>query len=145
MKDFREGTPRYCSEALVNAILGRACKFSDTTSSIISKVSYGDAFLGEARRLLAAEENHVNLPSIQALGLLALTEIGQGNDDEALKLAQESVRAIIHLALQTQNQEHLYDQDFRAVRALAFCGGFSLIRSVGAEHDYTTLQTVSHA
>ncbi|KAK0614888.1 hypothetical protein B0T17DRAFT_371073 [Bombardia bombarda] len=126
MRDFFGGDSQYCSEALTNAMLGRACKFFDTTSKLISRVTFGDAFLGEAKRLLAAEQSHVNLPSIQALGVLALTEIGQGNGEAAWDLAWESVRASIHLVLQTQHQER--DRDFRAVRALAYCGGFSLIR-----------------
>ncbi|KAK3314457.1 hypothetical protein B0H66DRAFT_481924 [Apodospora peruviana] len=128
MKDFREGKSQYCSEALTNAILGRACKFFDTTSKLISRVTFGDAFLGEARRLLSAEQSHVNLPSIQALGVLALTEISQGNDEAAWDLAWESVRASIHLVLHTQHQDHQVDTDFRTVRALAYCGGFSLVR-----------------
>ncbi|KAK0723296.1 hypothetical protein B0T26DRAFT_257660 [Lasiosphaeria miniovina] len=128
MDDFRHGNPRYCSEALVNAMLGRACKFFDSASQLISRVSFGDAFLGEAKRLLASEHTHVNLPSIQALGVLALTEMSHGNDNEACDLAEESVRASIHLSLQTQQQYNQLDDDFKAVRALAYCGGFSLIR-----------------
>lgn len=128
MKDFREGGTRFCSEALVNAILGRACKFFDANSNLVSRVTFGDAFLGEARRLLSMEHSHVNLPSIQALAVLALTEISQGNDDTAWELAWESVRASIHLMLQTNQQADETDQDFRAVRAAAYCGGFSLIR-----------------
>ncbi|KAK3684072.1 putative C6-zinc finger TF, regulator of conidiation [Podospora appendiculata] len=130
MRDFREGSPRFCSEALVNAILGSACKSYDTTSKLVSRVTYGDAFLGEAKRLLGAEQSHVNLPSIQALGVLALTEISQGNDDEAWDLAWGSIRACIHMVLQTQHQDHQIDSDFRVVRALAYCGGFTVIRNL---------------
>ena len=128
MKDFREGRTRFCSEALVNAILGRACKFFDTTSKLVSRVTFGDAFLGEARRLLSTEQSHVNLPSIQALGILALTEISQGNDESAWELAWESVRASIHLMLQTKQHDDEADVDFRTSRALTYCAGFSLIR-----------------
>ncbi|KAK3372955.1 hypothetical protein B0T24DRAFT_666312 [Lasiosphaeria ovina] len=96
-------------------MLGRACKFFDSTSQLISRVSFGDAFLGEAKRLLASEHTHVNLPSIQALGVLALTEMSHGNDNDACDLAEES-------------QDNQLDDDFKAVRALSYCGGFSLIR-----------------
>ncbi|KAL2018978.1 hypothetical protein VTK56DRAFT_10203 [Thermocarpiscus australiensis] len=130
MKDFRERTPRYCSEALVNAVLGMACGIATSTSQLISRVSFGDAFIGEAKRLLSMEQNHVNVPSIQALGILALAEMSQGNEDEALDLARESVRACIRLVLQTKEQDHSHDDDFRTVRALAYCGGFSLIRAL---------------
>ncbi|KAK3345539.1 putative C6-zinc finger TF, regulator of conidiation [Neurospora tetraspora] len=128
MKAFREGDPRYCSEALVNAILGKACKSYGTTSNIVSRITFGDAFLGEAKRLLATEPNHVNLPSIQALAVLALAEISQGNDDEAWDLAWASVRAAI-----TREQSFHVDQELATARAVSYCGGFSLI------HKFLTL------
>ncbi|KAM7199723.1 hypothetical protein V8F20_005593 [Naviculisporaceae sp. PSN 640] len=128
MKGFREGNARYCSPALVNAILGRACKFFDANSRLVSRITFGDAFLGEARRLLSLEPNHVSLPSIQALGVLALTEISQGNDDAAWGLVWESAKAAIHLMMQTRHEADEADRDFRTVRAAAYCSGFSLIR-----------------
>lgn len=129
MRDFREGTPRYCSEALVNAILGTACRLFDLPSpQLISKASLGDAFIQEAKKLLAAEEDHADLPSIQALGVLALAEMSEGNEEGAGDLARESVRACIRFVLRTQHRHHDHDNDFRVVRALAYCGGFSLIR-----------------
>jgi hypothetical protein len=128
LRDFREGTPRYCSEALVNAVLGIACRITTMTSQLISKISFGDAFIGEAKTLLSKEHGHVNLPSIQALGVLSLAEMSQGNEAEAGDLARESVRACIRFLLQTQPQDRHHDDDFRTVRALAYCGGFSLIR-----------------
>ena len=127
MKAFREGDPRYCSEALVNAILGKTCRTFGTTSNIMSRMTFGDAFLGEAKRLLATEPNHVNLPSIQALAVLALAEISQGNDDEAWDLAWASVRAAIHLGRQTREQSFHVDEELSTARALSYCGGFSLI------------------
>lgn len=128
LRDFRDGNPRYCSEALVNAVLGMASRLSDPASQLISKLSFGDAFIGEAKKLLAAEEEHTSLPSIQALAVLALAEMSQGNEDEAGDLARESVRACIRFVLQTQHQGGGQDDGFREVRALAYCGGFSLIR-----------------
>ena len=128
MHDFREGNRRYCSEALVNAVLGMACKVATATSQLISRVSFGDAFMGEAKALLARRRDYVSLPYIQALGILALSEMAQGNEEEAGELAHESVRACIRFFIQTQQPSHSHDADFRAVRALAFCGGFSLIR-----------------
>ena len=128
MHDFREGNHGYCSEALVNAILGMASKVATTTSQLVSRVSFGDAFMGEARALLARGPDCVNLPCIQALGILALAEMAQGNEEEANDLARESVRACIRFLLQTQQPSPSPDDDFRTVRALAYCGGFSLTR-----------------
>lgn len=141
MKAFREGDPRYCSEALVNAILGKACKSYGTTSNIVSRMTFGDAFLGEAKRLLATEPNHVNLPSIQALAVLALAEISQGNDDDAWDLAWASVKAAIHFGRQTREQDSHVDQELATARALSYCGGFSLIhmlRLLTGRLDLTT-------
>ncbi|KAK4198639.1 putative conidial development protein fluffy [Triangularia verruculosa] len=128
IRDFREGTTRYCSEALVNAILGTSCRLSNATSQLISRISFGDAFVGEAKRLLAAETDHVNLPSIQALGILALGEMSQGNDEEAETLIRESVRASVHFVLSSRDTDVKGNEDFRVVRALAYCGVFSLMR-----------------
>ncbi|KAK0651045.1 hypothetical protein B0T16DRAFT_403071 [Cercophora newfieldiana] len=125
-KDVYQGGRRYCSEALVNSLLGWSCKMLDVSSQLISQVSFGDAFLGEAKMLLAAEGTHVNIPSIQALGVLAWIEICQGNGEEACVLAQESVRSSIYLGL--QNYPDPIDEDFRDARALAYCGGFTLMR-----------------
>ncbi|VBB83594.1 Putative Conidial development protein fluffy [Podospora comata] len=126
--DFEEGTARYCSEALVNAILGTACRLFNATSQLISRISFGDAFVGEAKRLLAAEDSHVNLPSIQALAILALGDMSQGNDEEAETLLRESVRASVHLVLEARDLDGKENEDFRVVRALAYCGVFSLMR-----------------
>ncbi|KAK4148811.1 hypothetical protein C8A00DRAFT_19422 [Chaetomidium leptoderma] len=128
IQDFREGKPRYCSEALVNAVLGMACKAATAASQLVSRVSFGDAFMGEAKGLLAKEKDHVNLPCVQALGVLAMAEMAQGNEEEASDLARGSVKACIRLILQTQQRDHELDDDFKTVRALAYCGGFSLIR-----------------
>ncbi len=128
MLDFREGNRRYCSEALVNAILAMACRLATETSQLVSRVSFGDAFMGEAKGLLAQDQDHVNLPCIQTLAVLALAEMAQGNEEEAEELAHESVRACIRFVLQTQDRNHSVDAGFRTVRALAYCGGFSLLR-----------------
>ena len=128
MKDIHEGGRQYCSEALANALLGWSCKMLDASSQLISQVSFGDAFLGEAKMLLSGEQSLANIPSIQALGVLAWTEMGQGNGEEAYNLAQESVRSSIQLVLQTfPNQQ---DEGFRNAQALTYCGAFTLIRCV---------------
>jgi hypothetical protein len=128
MRDFREGNPQYCSEALVNAVLGMACKVATPASQLLSRASLGDLFIREAKGLLAKEKDHTNLPCIQTLGVLAVTELAQGNEGEATDLGRESIRASIRLLLETQQQQHGHDNDFKTVRALAYCGSFSLIR-----------------
>lgn len=128
MHDFREGNPRYCSEALVNAVLGMACKVATATSQLVSRVSFGDAFVGEAKRLLAQDKGRDDLPYTQALGVLALAEMAQGNEEDASDLARESVRTCVRFLLRTQQRDQPHDDDFRTVRALAYCGSFSLVR-----------------
>jgi hypothetical protein len=128
MRDFSVGNPRYCSAALVNAVLGMACKMAAAPSHMVSRFGFGDAFMAEAKRLLAEEPDHVNVPSIQALGVLALAEIARGDDEEASNLARESVKACIRLVLRSQQQGQEHDPDFTRVLALAYCGGLSLNR-----------------
>jgi hypothetical protein len=129
LKDFCDGNHQYCSEALVNVMLGMACGVLDSRSQSISKVSFTNAFLGEARRLLAIKGSHTMIPNIQALGLMALIEVGLGNEEEAWNLAHESVRSSILLALQPPSTSPLHEQD-SAVRGLSFCGGFTILRCV---------------
>jgi hypothetical protein len=129
MKDFYEGSRPCCSESLVNAILGWGCSLLDAPSQLISQVSFNDAFLGEAKLLLSAEPSHTNLPSIQALGVLAWAEISRGNGEEAWNLVQESVRSSIHLSLSAQCNDNP-EGGFRDARALTYCGGFTLMRCV---------------
>ncbi|AEO61292.1 hypothetical protein MYCTH_2071661 [Thermothelomyces thermophilus ATCC 42464] len=128
MNDFRQGNPRFCSEALVNAVLGLACVAATPISQPVSRVGFGDAFLAEAKRLLAREEELPSLPYIQALGVLAVAEMTRGNEEVAGDLAREFARAGIRFLLQTRQQEHGHDDDFKTVRALAYCGGLSLVR-----------------
>ncbi|KAL2158753.1 hypothetical protein VTH06DRAFT_3944 [Thermothelomyces fergusii] len=128
MTDFCQGNPRFCSEALVNAVLGMACVAATPTSQLVSRVSFGDAFLAEAKRLLAKEEGPPGLPYTQALGVLAVAEMARGNEEVASDLARQSARAGIRFLLQTRRQEHDHDDDFKSVRALAYCGGLSLVR-----------------
>ncbi|KAK4455352.1 hypothetical protein QBC34DRAFT_288582 [Podospora aff. communis PSN243] len=126
VRDAHEGGRRYCHEALINALLGWSCKMLDASSQVVSQVSFGDAFLGEAKILLSAEESHVNIPSIQALSVLAWAEMAEGNGEEACSLAEESVRSTIHLALRSPPDQG--DEEFRDVRALSYCGGFTMMR-----------------
>ncbi|KAG7285617.1 hypothetical protein NEMBOFW57_010246 [Staphylotrichum longicolle] len=54
--------------------------------------------------------------------------MARGNEEEANDLARESVGACIRFLLQTQQPSPSHDDDFRTVRALVYCGGFSLTR-----------------
>ncbi|KAL2195622.1 hypothetical protein P885DRAFT_40006 [Corynascus similis CBS 632.67] len=128
MQDFREGNPRYCSEALVNAVLGMACNTTAPASQLVSRVSFGDAFIAEAKRLLSEEKEFTSLPCIQTLGVLAVTELSRGNEEAACDLARQFSRAGIRFLLRTKQQPHDHDDDFQTVRALAYCSGLSLVR-----------------
>ncbi|KAK4101776.1 hypothetical protein N658DRAFT_506544 [Parathielavia hyrcaniae] len=130
LQDFREGNPRYCSEALVNAMLGTACTMMTVSSRLVPRFSFEDAFIGQARMLLLREPSLVSLPDIQALGVLALAEIARRNHDEAVDLARESLRACILLLLHQQNQDPYHGDDFKTVLAMTYCGVLSLNRLI---------------
>ncbi|KAK1761531.1 hypothetical protein QBC47DRAFT_291246 [Echria macrotheca] len=125
-KCFYDGTYGHCSESLVNALLGWACALFDLPIRPTSCVSIGDAFLGESRRLLSQERNHFTLPSVQALAVVLMVEMSRGADDEAWRLAQETVRSLIQLALREEPRES--STESKAALALAYCGGFTLMR-----------------
>lgn len=127
MEDFRSGTPRYCSKALVNAILGLACQSYDTTGMAFSSAD----FIAEAKRLLRTEDCHANIPSIQTFSALALVELSLGNDDSAWGYVHECVRNSIILSLRGGGQSNqVGSQEHKEVMANTFCGASSLGRQV---------------
>lgn len=135
MEDFRKGHRRYCSSLLVNALLAVACRFSDrpsTRSNADDGTTAGDAFFEEALKLYRAEDNHLSLTTIQALGMMSIREASCGRMDESSFLSAQSIRLAVEMGLHAIEPDNEDDENEdeatieRAVRKATFWGAYSL-------------------
>lgn len=127
MKDFLKGTHRYCSPILVNALLALGCRFStkpNTRANPNDPRTAGDHFFKEALRLFYRENNHHNLTTIQALGIMSIREASCGRDSESWYYAGQSIRLAIEMGLHRVQNDG--DEDEVAVQAATFWGAFAL-------------------
>ncbi|KAJ9133980.1 Transcription factor [Pleurostoma richardsiae] len=126
--DFENGRQRYCSSALVNAILAFACRFLDfSTSVVIDTNGLADRFFEESRRLIALEEDKTSLTRIQAIALLSLREATQGRETESRVLARECAELAARVT-QGRVKEEAGDDEYLKVKATTICGALSLYR-----------------
>lgn len=127
LKDFQDGTPRYCSPILVNTLLALGCHFSSKLSARANPNdphTSGDHFFKESQRLFYLEENHQSLTTIQALGIMSIREASCGRDSESQYYASQSIRLAIEMGLHQIHDEG--DKDQLAVQAATFWGAFAL-------------------
>ncbi|KAK8070388.1 hypothetical protein PG997_010591 [Apiospora hydei] len=127
LKDFLDGRHRYCSPILVNALLALGCRFStqpNTRENPDDPYTSGDHFFKEALRLMYRENNHHNLMTIQALGIMSIREASCGRDSESWYYAGQSVRLALEMGLHKVDDNG--DEDELAVQAATFWGAFAL-------------------
>lgn len=127
LRDFQDGLPRYCSPILVNALLALGCRFSTKASTRAypnDPYSSGDHFFKECQRLFYLEEDHHNLTTIQALGIMSIREASCGRDSESWFYAGQSIRLAVEMGLHQVNDTG--DEAQLAVQAATFWGAFAL-------------------
>ncbi|TDZ75017.1 Conidial development protein fluffy [Colletotrichum trifolii] len=127
LRDFQNGIHRFCSPILVNALLALGCRFSSKSSTRANPndpYSSGDHFFKEAQRLFYLEDEHHNLTTIQALGIMSIREASCGRDSESWYYAGQSIRLAIEMGLHQLQDEG--DDDEFAVQAATFWGAFAL-------------------
>ena len=128
LKDFQHGRERYCSAILVNALLALGCRFSsqpNTRSKPDDPYTSGDHFFEECQRLFRQEEEHHNVTTIQALGIMSIREASCGRDSESWYYAGQSIRLAIEMGLHRISDTG-GDEDEMAVQAATFWGAFAL-------------------
>ncbi|KAI1391792.1 nitrogen assimilation transcription factor nirA [Hypoxylon trugodes] len=127
LRDFRDGRERYCSPILVNALLALGCRFStqpNTRANPNDPRTAGDHFFKESLRLFYREQEHHNLTTIQALGIMSIREASCGRDSESWYYAGQSIRLAIEMGLHRLQNDG--DEDELAVQAATFWGAFAL-------------------
>lgn len=127
LRDFQDGTHRYCSPILVNALLALGSRFSTqpmTRADPNNPYTSGNHFFSEALRLYNNEDDHHSLSTIQALGIMAIREASCGRDSESWYYAGQSQRLAIEMGLHCSAVDQ--DEDELAVRSATFWGAFAL-------------------
>ncbi|KAJ9130007.1 hypothetical protein NKR23_g12379 [Pleurostoma richardsiae] len=138
--DFEDGRERYCSSALVNAILAVACRFLDSSATISITNGLADRFVEESHRLISLEHDKSSLTRIQAIGVLALKEAAEGHQMESHLLAKQCAEEAVAVA-HASAKEETEDDEYRKVKATTICGGvslyrmLSLLKAFSASHD----------
>jgi hypothetical protein len=124
MRDLNEGTGRYSSPALLNAILGLASQSYETSTQACSSAHF---FL-EARQL-SMNLTRPSLTDIQTLGILSLSEAHLGHDESAFQLSVECARNAVLFKMNADSENaQTDDPGYREAAATTFCGAFSLIK-----------------
>lgn len=136
LSDYVNGRNRYCSSALVNAILALACRYLGDNGggpkpSFDPNSSASESFYTEAESLLLNLRSLHNgldhIPDIQALGLLALYQVGCGHEAKAQELGEDCLASITDLCLNNP-VDGTEEQHYLVVRATTFCGATTLVR-----------------
>ncbi|KAH6959953.1 hypothetical protein BKA56DRAFT_623991 [Ilyonectria sp. MPI-CAGE-AT-0026] len=132
LRDYHSGLSRYCSSALVNALLALATRRvnenqDDIEIDALSGWSGGKAFFDEAKAILYSSERSSSLPDIQALGILALYQISCGREADARELSSAFAAAITDLCLR-EPLTGKHEEQYARVRATTYCGAISVIR-----------------
>ncbi|KAK7224189.1 hypothetical protein V2G26_012192 [Clonostachys chloroleuca] len=126
IKDFQAGRPRFCSSILVNALLALGCRYTPQPalrSNPDDPYTSGDHFFDESQRLFIQEENHHNITTVQALGIMSIREASCGRDAEARRYAGQSIRLAIDMGFH-ENNDDTGDDEY--VSRVTFWGAFAL-------------------
>lgn len=126
IEDFQAGRPRFCSSMLVNSLLALGCRFSRLPASRLNPsdpYTSGDHFFEESRKLSLQEEDHHNVTTIQALGIMSIREASCGRDAEARRYAGQSIRLAVDMGFHEDSDDTGDDTD---VSRATFWGAFAL-------------------
>ncbi|KAK5654556.1 hypothetical protein OQA88_7185 [Cercophora sp. LCS_1] len=127
--DFRAGRDRFCSSLLVNALLALSSRFSDRPelrTDPENSHTAGDTFFNEAQRLFWEKEEHHDVTTVQALGIMSIREASFARHVESRYYAGQSVRLCIEMGLHKMHTNGDKQSDETVVRLATFWGAFAL-------------------
>lgn len=137
LQDYLDGRNRYCSSALVHALLALAYRLTFEGGKEVACQNHGrvccsSKLFEEAERIVHTDDSFgISLPDIQALGILAIYQIGYGRNAEACELIESFTTAITNLCLQEPLVGPM-EEYYTVVRATTYCGAVSLSRYVAS-------------
>lgn len=134
LKDYCSGSTQYCSSALVNALLALATRVvhennDETGSPGQGFVSGSATFFEQADTIIHRNGPPMNLPDIQAIGILSLYQISCGRETEAQALAESFAARVADLC-HRESPAGAEAAEYVKVRATSYCGAVSLVRYV---------------
>lgn len=131
LRDYHNGSDRFCSVALVYSILALVTRlineYADDDGVLPPGWLKSGIFYERAQVIAWDSEHPLGLPDIQALGFLSLYHLRCGREAEAQESAEACAAAITQLC----QHEHLMDREnegYARVRATTYCGAVSLTR-----------------
>jgi hypothetical protein len=125
LKDFAARRRRFCSQALVHAIIARILQMTRSSGKSSNKDRIGMHY-NRAQALLAIEKPFMETPYpyIQTLSVLACVDIVYGRLEHAWKLGFAVAKLAILDAMDQKPRPT--DEEYSAVKANTFCGGVTL-------------------
>lgn len=133
LHDYEVNSSRYCSSALVHALLALSARLineAEDDSHILPSGWRGSKyFLRKAEALLLEQGATHSLPDIQSMGILAFYHIRCGREKEARELAELCSAGIRSLCLREADAGQS-DEQYIKVRATTYCAAISLLRCV---------------
>ncbi|UNI15340.1 hypothetical protein JDV02_001880 [Purpureocillium takamizusanense] len=139
LHDYTTGNSRYCSSALVNALLALAIRTvnldehqrqqQDGRENFASMPNSPDdlALFEEAEALVKGGAHSLTLPDIQALGILSIYHLSCGHEADAAVQAEVFAASMTTLCLQ-ESPMGTQEKQYARVLAMAYCGSISLKR-----------------
>lgn len=129
LQDFHSGSDRFCSVALVHAILALSTRlvneYGDSSDVLPTGWVGSKYFYERAQALLRDNKQIISLPDVQALGILSLYHMRCGRETEAQGLAEVFANTITELCQRVKAKE---DGQYVRARATTYCGAVYLTR-----------------
>lgn len=130
IRDFYENSNRFCSSALVCAVLALASRVVNEEKDDLKILPSGwvgsKAFFGKAKDALQTASPR-NIADIQAIGIISLYHLRCGEEVEALERAETFVSRVEELRKHKELRRKSEEQ-YTRVRDVTYCGAVSLYR-----------------
>ncbi|RDA94064.1 hypothetical protein CP533_5274 [Ophiocordyceps camponoti-saundersi (nom. inval.)] len=133
LEDLASGGTRYCSPALVNALVDLATRMKEGSN--------GNVYSNKTLTMIRDSAGH--LPDSQALGVFALYQLLCGREGDARNLASSFVTAVSQLRQLkpslNEDGSHNEHEEYNQVIDASYCGAVSLVRILAL----TTLRPIN--
>lgn len=130
MRDYDSGSTRFCSSALVHAVLALATRLINETSDDAGLLPSGwlcsHVFFDEANGMLQMVQRLDGLPDIQAVGMPSLYLLRCGREAQARELAEKFAASISDLCRRFPAGPD--DVDYEQAQKIIYCGAVTLVR-----------------